>query len=240
MNFNMYRELYLEKYMIKALFFDFYGTIVHEDGVVIDEITTIISKSGDGANKSTISSNWWKVFQELYMNSFGNNFKTQKELEIKSLEMTLKKFESNASANELGQKMFEHWRKPPIFEDAANFLESCNIPYYIVSNIDTDDVIAAIHYHGLTPVKIFTSEDAKSYKPRAELFEMALKETNLSPQEVVHIGDSLNSDIIGASNLGINTIWMNRNKKEIPDGVVAVVNFTDILNTPFFSSVKNG
>ena len=234
-----FREFYLEEQMIKALFFDFYGTIVHEDGVVIDEIATIISNTGNGTNKLTIGSYWWKVFQELYMNSFGNRFKTQKELEIESLEITLKKFESNASANELSQKMFKHWRKPPIFEDAANFLESCNIPYYIVSNIDTDDVIAAIHYHGLSPIKIFTSEDAKSYKPRTELFEMALKETNLAPQEVVHIGDSLNSDIKGASSLGINTIWMNRNNKEIPNGVVAVVSFNDILNTPFFSSMKN-
>ena len=127
--------------------------------------------------------------------------------------------------------MFEHWRKPSIFEDAAIFLQSCDIPYYILSNIDTDDVVTAIHYHGLTPIKIFTSEDVKSYKPRTELFEMALKVTNLNPQEVAHIR--------GASNLGINTIWMNRNKKEIPDGVVAVASFADILNTPFFSSVKN-
>lgn len=66
--------------MIKALFFDFYGTIVHEDGVVIDEITAIISNTGNGADKSTIGSYWWKIFQELYMNSFGNNFKLQKEL----------------------------------------------------------------------------------------------------------------------------------------------------------------
>lgn len=35
-------------------------------------------------------------------------------------------------------------------------------------------------------------------------------------------------------------IWGNRNKKEIPNGVVAVVSFADILNTPFFSSVKKG
>lgn len=231
---NILYEFYLEEYMIKALFFDFYGTIVHEDGVVIDEITTIISNTGNGEDKSIIGSYWWKIFQELYMNSFGRSFKTQKELEIKSLEMTLKKFESNASANELSQKMFEHWRKPPIFKDAANFLKLCDIPYYIVSNIDTDDIIAAIRYHGLTPIKIFTSEDAKSYKPRTELFEMALKKTHLKPQEIVHIGDSLSSDIKGAANLGINTIWMNRNHKEIPDGIVAVASFADILNTPFF------
>lgn len=58
-------------------------------------------------------------------------------------------------------------------------------------------------------------EDAKSYKLRTELFEMALKETNLNSQEVVPFGDSLSSDIKGAANLGINTIWMNRNNKEV-------------------------
>lgn len=220
--------------MIKALFFDFYGTIVHEDGIVIDEITTIISNTGDGAKKSTIGGYWWQIFRESYVNSFGDGFKTQRELEIKSLEMTLKKFGSNASADKLSKKMFEHWRKPPIFEDAANFLALCDIPYCIVSNIDTDDVMAAINYHSLMPVKVFTSEDAKSYKPRSELFEMALKETNLKPQEIVHIGDSLSSDIKGASNLGINTIWINRNNKEIPNGVIAVANCTDIFNTSFF------
>lgn len=56
--------------------------------------------------------------------------------------------------------------------------------------------------------------------------------------EIVHIGDSLNNDIKGASNLGINTIWINRNNKEIPDGVIAVTNCTEIFNTPFFTSVK--
>ncbi len=225
----------MEEYiLIKALFFDFYGTIVHEDGVVIDEVTTIISNTGDGAKKSTIGSYWWQIFRESYMNSFGDSFKTQRELEIESLETTIKKFGSNVNADELSKKMFEHWRKPPIFEDAANFLALCDIPYYIVSNIDTDDIMAAIYYHSLMPVKVFTSEDAKSYKPRPELFEMALKETNLKPQEIVHIGDSLSSDIKGASDLGINTIWINRDSKEIPDGVIAVASCNDIFNTPFF------
>jgi len=45
---------------------------------------------------------------------------------------------------------------------------------YVVSNIDRDDVIKAIAYHGLKPAGVFTSEDARSYKPRAEIFEMAL------------------------------------------------------------------
>lgn len=216
--------------MIKSLFFDFYGTIVHEDSVIIDEITSIISNTGDGSNKSMIGGYWWKIFQESCMNSYGDSFKTQRKLEIKSLEMTIKKFGSNASADELSKKMFEHWKKPPIFQDAANFLASCSIPYYIVSNIDTDDIIAAIRYHNLKPVKVFTSEDAKSYKPRPDLFEMALKEAKLKPNEVIHVGDSLSSDVAGASSIGINTIWINRNNKSTPEGVISITSCTDILN----------
>lgn len=67
--------------MIKALFFDFYGTIVHEDGVVIDEISTIICDTGNGANKSEIKSFWWKTFQGLFTNSYGDSFETQRTLE---------------------------------------------------------------------------------------------------------------------------------------------------------------
>lgn len=36
--------------------------------------------------------------------------------------------------------MFEHWIKPPIFEDAEQFFETCPVPIYIVSNIDRDAV----------------------------------------------------------------------------------------------------
>ena len=53
---------------------------MQEGGVVIDEITTIISNSKDGVNKSTMVSYWGKIFQELYMNSFSNSFKPQRNL----------------------------------------------------------------------------------------------------------------------------------------------------------------
>lgn len=108
------------------------------------------------------------------------------------------------------------------------------VPIYIVSNIDRDDVIKAIAYHGLKSAGVFTSEDARSYKPRAEIFEMALKKVNLQPDEVVHIGDSLSSDIKGASALGINTVWINRGGKVVPEGVVAVKNLLEIFETEFF------
>ena len=58
---------------IKALFVDFYGTIVHEDGEVIKKITDIIQKTGVAEDKSEIDSFWWKDFQTMFQNSYAES-----------------------------------------------------------------------------------------------------------------------------------------------------------------------
>ena len=208
--------------MIKAFFVDFYGTIVHEDGEVIKKITKIICDTGKVEVPSDVGGFWWKDFQTMFQNSYGDTFETQRALEERSLEHTLAKFHSTANAKELSNLMFAHWVKPPIFEDSKEFFEKSPVPIYIVSNIDTDDINRAIEYHELKPAGVFTSEDARAYKPRKELFKLALDKTGLAPEEVIHIGDSISSDVKGASALGIKTLWLNRFGKEIPEGVKSI------------------
>lgn len=216
--------------MIKAFFVDFYGTIVHEDGEVIKKITKIICDTGKVDDPSDVDGFWWKDFQTMFMNSHGETFETQRALEEKSLVHTLEEFSSNANAKELSEMMFAHWVKPPIFEDSHAFFEKSPLPIYVVSNIDRSDVLDAIAYHGLHPAGVFTSEDAKSYKPRKELFELALYETGLRPDEVIHIGDSISSDVKGAGALGIKALWLNRFGKEVPDGVDNIVTLLDVIH----------
>ncbi len=72
--------------MIKAIFIDFYGTIVHEDGEVIKQISQEIFVTGKVNNKSEIGSYWWNEFQTAFINAYGDAFATQRELEYKSLE----------------------------------------------------------------------------------------------------------------------------------------------------------
>lgn len=220
--------------MIKALFVDFYGTLVHEDGEVIKQISQEIYDTGKVNDKSEIGSYWWSEFQNAFLNAHGDNFVTQRELEYKSLEKTIQHFNSSADAMTLSYLMFNHWIKPPIFEESKQFFELCPISIYVVSNIDRDDVLQAIKYHDLKPADVFTSEDAKAYKPRKELFEFALNRVGLSPEEVLHIGDSLSSDIKGASSIGINAIWVNRSNRESPDNVMAVKNLLEVYNTKYF------
>lgn len=213
--------------MIKAIFVDFYGTIVFEDGENVAKISDMIYKTGNAQSVSEIGSYWWNSFQSLFENAYGENFRTQRELETQSLIDTIQQFGSSEDGVKLSNEMFEYWVKPPIFEESKQFFDACPVPIYIVSNIDRDDVLQAIEYHGLKPAGVFTSEDARSYKPRKELFEYALKSTGLSPDEVVHIGDSLSSDVKGASSVGIRAIWVNRRNREVPEGVTAVRNLLE-------------
>jgi 2-haloacid dehalogenase/putative hydrolase of the HAD superfamily len=52
------------------------------------------------------------------------------------------------------------------------------------------------------------------------------------PSQVLHIGDSLSSDVAGAYNLGIDSFWLNRKKRNAAYNCSATFvgnNLTDVI-----------
>lgn len=203
--------------MFKAVFLDFYGTLVHEDDVWIDAICKKIAvSSATQATKGEIGRYWWDSFASRLLPSYGHAFITQRHIELQALKETMACFESTCNPEELCEILFEHWQTAPMFADTVAFLSGINVPAIIVSNIDRGDIEAAIHHNGLAFEHIVTSEDARSYKPGTDIFRQALQISNLKPEEVLHVGDSLTNDIIGAHNVGIQAAWINRKHKPTP------------------------
>lgn len=214
---------------------DFYGTVVYEDNDPIQSIVKRIFETGTAKSKEEIGAFWWKRFSSLCSESFGENFRCQRTLELQSLQETLNRFQSNESALKLSKAQFDFWQSPPIFEESKRFFELCPVPITIVSNIDTEDIKSALAFHRLKPALIVTSEEALAYKPRNEIFEFALRKSGLLPQEVIHIGDSVTSDVLGAKAAGIHAIWINRCNRPVPGSVhIAVINLLDALKTGYF------
>ena len=114
--------------MVKAVFIDFYGTLVYEDDAVIKQVRKIISDTGVVKNYSDIGAYWWNEFQTMVNNAHGDSFVTQRELEYRSLQKTIEHFHSTADAAELSEMMFRHWTAPPAFPEAKVFLEACPVP----------------------------------------------------------------------------------------------------------------
>ncbi|MGH1493622.1 MAG: HAD family hydrolase [Acidimicrobiales bacterium] len=203
--------------MIKALLLDFYGTVVHEDDIVMTDVCQQISKASPlTATVEEIDSYWWSDFSNRFMVSHGERFQTQRNLELASLDATCSHFNAACDVPQLCETIFAYWQTPPLFDDARDFLSACDLPIMVLSNIDRVDIEAAIAAHGLAFRDVITSEDVRSYKPRPELFQAGLDALGLAPTEVLHVGDSVTSDVIGANELGIPVAWVNRNDKATP------------------------
>ena len=60
-------------------------------------------------------------------------------------------------------------------------------------------------------VKIF-SDEIGYYKPHKILFKTALESLKCIPQNAIHIGDKLETDIKGAQDYNMHTVWFNELK----------------------------
>ena len=67
---------------------------------------------------------------------------------------------------------------------------------------------------------IYISEDIKAQKPSRKIFEYAIKSSNARKNESIMIGDSWESDVIGAKNFGIDQVYF-----KIDDSPISIEKF---------------
>ncbi|MBM3415055.1 MAG: noncanonical pyrimidine nucleotidase, YjjG family [Bacteroidetes bacterium] len=68
--------------------------------------------------------------------------------------------------------------------------------------------------------EVITSEAGNSLKPQKEIFEFAFQKTGALPEESIMIGDTIEVDILGAVNAGIDQVHVNHltNTVELVNG----------------------
>jgi 2-haloalkanoic acid dehalogenase type II len=205
----------------KAILLDFYGTLVEEDDPITHEIVeAIASRSPVSSDPKRIARDW--RLQEWCAYAHGDRYRSQRELESESLQQLIDDYRVNLDHRAFTKRLFEYWISPDKFPDADAFVQTLKKLSYlvcIVSNIDGEDLRAALSHCGWEFETLVTSEDCRSYKPRPEMFRRALHSLNVSPDEAVHIGDSVKSDVAGAQSLGIDTVWVNRKARPLPPEV---------------------
>jgi HAD superfamily hydrolase (TIGR01509 family) len=60
------------------------------------------------------------------------------------------------------------------------------------------------------------SEQVGATKPAPRIFRVALKKAHARPPAAVMVGDSWEYDIVGATRLGIRSIWFHRDRRPLP------------------------
>jgi putative hydrolase of the HAD superfamily len=126
------------------------------------------------------------------------------------------------------------------FPDAREAIEAVKrLPAraLVVSNWDVslEDVLARLQ---LAPLLdgVVTSARAGARKPSAAIFVRALEVAGVAPERAVHVGDSVEEDIIGARRAGIEPILVSRDGHEGPPGVRTISGLSDLADELWRSS----
>ena len=113
--------------------------------------------------------------------------------------------------------------KTNLFEGAENVLSYLKEKYtlHIISNGFKETTLTKMNLSGLNPYfdNVIISEDVGVNKPNPEIFEYALDKAKAAKGESIMIGDSLEADIYGALNFGMEAIFFNPTKKKKPEDI---------------------
>lgn len=77
--------------------------------------------------------------------------------------------------------------------------------------------------------KLFVSEEVGSVKPDPKFFQTLLEEIRLPADEVLMVGDSYASDMVGAMSVGMRTCFIRRHGEEMPRATDFVISEIDEL-----------
>lgn len=77
---------------------------------------------------------------------------------------------------------------------------------------------------------VTTSEEVGLKKPNPKVFLTALNKANSLPAQSVMIGDSLEADILGANNIGMQTIFYNYRNESISKKIKSIDSLLEIKN----------
>ena len=81
----------------------------------------------------------------------------------------------------------------------------------------------------LHPAGIISSEMAKACKPNRLIFEKALEVSGVKPEEAIHIGDSITSDVEPAKEVGITPLYISRKEAAGIEGIQIIRSLDEVL-----------
>lgn len=199
--------------MIKAVFIDYTGTIIMQGGKDAEELVYRVCKNSDMKNPNEFLKYWWGMVKEYESSFEGATYVTEDDIIDLMLERCVKEIRLQESLTELHILCQRFWMYAPLYNDVKDFFEKCPYEIYIISNNGKKYIAEAMKVNDISPTGIITADMVKAYKPHPTLFKKALEVSGCTVDEVVHIGDSITSDVNGAKEVGIKPILLDRDNK---------------------------
>jgi 2-haloacid dehalogenase len=187
--------------------FDCYGTLINWEVGILGVLRPLIKRYGRNLSDAGIL--------ELY-SSFEPQIQSSGYMPYRQvLAEVVKRFGAKLVFTPTQQeidRLAESIQDWPPFPDTTAGLKKLKTKYKlaIISNIDDDLLAHSLRLMGVPFDFLITAQQAKSYKPSHNNFNLALKKIGLPKEQVLHAAESLYHDVSPANELGIANVWVNR------------------------------
>jgi 2-haloacid dehalogenase len=122
----------------------------------------------------------------------------------------------------------------PAFADSAQSLARLKVRFRLGVITNCDDDLFALSARRLEVAFdwVVTAQQARSYKPRRENFELAFERMDVPRERILHVAQSLFHDHVPAKELGMTTVWINRRAGREGSGATPPANAAPDLVVP--------
>lgn len=209
--------------MVKGLFFDFYGTIAiynnleFADKQTLDIIASYIKDKCE-YNRDDLEIRWNNIFN----NKFDFNDVEKGSIFIHKLKELYSTFDLDIIDDDLSyiaEKCLYEWHNHiGIPANIHKILGELNKKYKlaIISNFDHSSALRdLLNQHNIAKYfdYIAISGEIGFSKPDNTIFNIVLKELDLTSDEVIFIGDSIVDDINGSNNIGMKNVLIDMSNR---------------------------
>ncbi|HJS56041.1 MAG TPA: YjjG family noncanonical pyrimidine nucleotidase [Chitinophagaceae bacterium] len=204
----------------RHLFFDLDHTLwdfEQNARVTLLELYDSMQLKDRGVNDFDLFHKNYLAHNEKLWERYRNGFIKQEELRVKRMWLALLDFK--IADDMLAKNMCDRFLDLlptrtilfPYALEILNYLTTKNYQLHLITNGFEKTQHSKLKYSGLYRYfsEVITSEGSNSLKPNKAIFDYAFQKTGAAPQESIMLGDSVDVDIIGAMNAGIDQVFIN-------------------------------
>jgi putative hydrolase of the HAD superfamily len=120
-----------------------------------------------------------------------------------------------------------------LYDDALptiHALREAGLTTGVITNMDTDigDTLHALGVRKLMDLWV-TSGEAGSGKPHRQIFDAALAKAGVSPAEALHVGDHYEGDFLGAKKAGLHALFLSRSPVDAANHEATVSTLLEVI-----------
>lgn len=217
---------------VKAVMFDFYGTVVDMQGSLIRAVTPFLEKKGYTEQPARRLVTWWRRthFENSMIDGLLHRDHTPyAQIGFEAVKYTFERAGIDATDDEV-REVFSNITKLDPFPDVINALTAMKeqgYKLYILSNGDTELLAEGVPYSKTEHLwdRVISVAEADSFKPHRDTYQTAAALVGLGRQDILFVANHA-FDCIGAKAAGLRTAFIDRRKRPfgndryLPDVIV--------------------